>query len=71
MCRAFHPHLEGEAALAKTPCWTIEALQQALYEFKDRYNKRWLIEGHGQRTAEPVQARGGGRGAVDETRAAA
>ncbi len=43
------------------PLWTIEALQQALQEFKDRYNRFWLIERHGQRPVEPVQARGDGR----------
>ncbi len=60
-----------EKLLWLKPLWTIEALQQALQEFKDRYNRIWLIEHHGQCTVEPVQARGGGRGAMDETRAAA
>ncbi len=41
--------------------WTIEELKQALHAFKDRYNRFWLIECHGQRSVEPVQARGGGR----------
>ena len=45
--------------MAKTPCRAIEELQQALHKFKDIYNQVWLIEGHGQRSAEPVQARGG------------
>ncbi len=45
------------------PLWTIEALQQALQEFKDRYNRLWLIERHGQRS--PSQFR---RWAVEEGR---
>ncbi len=52
--------------MAKTPCWTIEELQQALRKFKDIYNQAWLIKRHGQHT--PSQFR---RGAMDETRAVA
>jgi putative transposase len=35
---------------------TVEALRQALVEFKDRYNQGWLSERHGHQT--PVQVRG-------------
>lgn len=34
---------------------TIEELRQALLEFKERYNRQWLIQRHGYRT--PAQAR--------------
>ena len=35
---------------------TIEQLRQALIEFKDRYNREWLIQRHGHRTPEQVRA---------------
>jgi putative transposase len=36
---------------------TVEALRQALLEFKDRYNRAWLCERHGHQTPAQVRAR--------------
>ncbi len=33
----------------------VEVLRLALLEFKDRYNRKWLLEKHGYRT--PAQVR--------------
>ena len=34
---------------------TVEELRQALTEFRERYNQRWIVQRHGYRT--PQQAR--------------
>lgn len=34
---------------------TVEELRQALLEFKDRYNRNWLVQRHGYRTPEQVR----------------
>ena len=36
---------------------TVEALRQALLEFKDRYNRAWLCARHGHQTPTQVRAR--------------
>jgi transposase InsO family protein len=36
---------------------TVEALRQALLEFKERYNRGWLCERHGHQTPAAVRAR--------------
>ena len=36
---------------------TVEALRQALLEFKARYNRAWLCERHGHQTPAQVRAR--------------
>ena len=34
---------------------TIEELREALHQFKDTYNRTWIVERHGYRT--PAQVR--------------
>lgn len=34
---------------------TVEELRQALLEFKDRYNRNWMLQRHGYRTPEQVR----------------
>lgn len=35
---------------------TVEELRLALLEFKDKYNRQWLVEKHGYRTPAQVAA---------------
>ena len=35
---------------------TVEELRLALLEFKDKYNRQWLVEKHGYRTPAQVRA---------------
>ncbi len=53
LCREVPPHPEGKFARVRT-LGTIGELQQALQEFKDDYNDRWLIQ---RRRRSPIRFR--------------
>ena len=54
LCRAVHPHPEGELLWVRTFA-TVAELVEALREFKRTYNERWLIGRHGHRTPSQVR----------------
>ena len=35
---------------------TVEQLRRALLEFKDRYNRHWLLQRHGYQTPQQVRS---------------
>ena len=52
LCRALHPHAQGEPAVG-AHLRHCRGLRQALLDFREIYNTTWLIERHGFQTPRP------------------